>query len=319
MPTTTSSATTTTIGAIEGTSFVLPAVGTMSPRWQELFVIPYGDDEATLGTAPGGEGLMLGPEYGAQAGDGTWAFLDAAKQRIAYYSETGEYLDQVILGPELLVDGRYFQYQLPRFLDDGTLVATGFRGENETAVLMVRDGAASSLSLPSAALVRTDDGTRLFGFDTDDNQIEVDLDAAMVSPVDWFSSRAGQRYRLSLADQTLRIQQPDADPPSDRSLAMLAPDPPGGGAFASAEVASGVGGGLYLLLIGLAQEDESLQLGGFTTVHPDGRIDQIETVRDPFSPADPNSPSHLGARPGTDDAWLMFVDEDGVRVFGLLP
>ncbi|HEY7703709.1 MAG TPA: hypothetical protein VID03_02645 [Acidimicrobiia bacterium] len=314
---TTTQPTTTTAGSVEGTSFVLPATREMGPAWEELFVIPYGVDEATLGTAPGGEGLMYGPEYGAQAPDGTWAFLDAAKQRIAYFSEDGEYLNQVPIGPDLLVDGQYFQYQLPRFLDDGTLIATGFRGENSTAVLMVKDGMASEMSLAVAVIAKTDDGSLLYGFDTANNQVEVDLAAATVTPVEFFRSRTGDRYRLTLADQTLHIEQPDADPPSDRSLAILAPDPPGGGAFASAELASGVDGDLYLFMLGIAQDDESLQLGGYTTIHPDGGIDNIETVRDPFSPSDPGSPSHLGVRPGTNDPWLMFIDEDGARVFGL--
>ena len=64
-----------------------------------MLFIPYGDGEEELGTALGGDmgGLDLGPEYGAQAPDGSWWILDAAKRRLAHYSETGEYLGAVAM------------------------------------------------------------------------------------------------------------------------------------------------------------------------------------------------------------------------------
>jgi len=89
----------------------------------------------------------------------------------------------------------------------------------------------------------------------------------------------------------------------------------GGAAFVSVEAATGEDGSLHLLLIGVAEGDESVQLAGYLSISGDGAVGPVEAVRDPFSPSDPGSPAHLGVRPGSSDPWLMFVDEDGVRVF----
>lgn len=71
--TTTPVTTTTTVPVPEGV-LLLPSASEFGPAWHEAFVIPYGPAEEELGTAPGGDGgsLDLGPEYGAQAPDGTW-------------------------------------------------------------------------------------------------------------------------------------------------------------------------------------------------------------------------------------------------------
>jgi hypothetical protein len=51
------------------------------------------------------------------------------------------------------------------------------------------------------------------------------------------------------------------------------------------------------------------------TVGPTGVLSSLEPVRDPFTVSDPGSPSRLGVQPGTDQPWMMFIDEDGVRIF----
>ncbi|HEX6221316.1 MAG TPA: hypothetical protein VF115_09495, partial [Acidimicrobiia bacterium] len=121
---------TTTTSTPGEPTLLLPSASEFGPDWSEVLVIRYGDDEEELGTAPGGDmgSLDLGPEYGAQAPDGSWWILDAAKRRLAHYSETGEYLEAIAMKPEHLTQGQYFQFQLPHILADGTLVAQRLGG-----------------------------------------------------------------------------------------------------------------------------------------------------------------------------------------------
>ena len=127
-PTTTTAPSTTT-PETQGNvvTVLLHRFGAMGPEWTEQ-TFPYGDDADGLGTAPGGDGLMLGPEYGTQLPDGTWWFMDAAKLRFAHFGGDGSYLGEVDIPEEVLVDGQYFQYQNPIALDDGRILASGFRG-----------------------------------------------------------------------------------------------------------------------------------------------------------------------------------------------
>jgi hypothetical protein len=83
-------------------------------QWILKFVIGYGEDEALLGAAPGGENLTLRPDHGAQAPDGTWWFLDGAKRRRAHHDAASTYLDAVELPIDYLVYGSYFHDLLPR-------------------------------------------------------------------------------------------------------------------------------------------------------------------------------------------------------------
>lgn len=311
-------ATTTTVGG--GDTLVVPPAGEMADTWEESLFVPYGEGDNALGTAPGGDdgSLDLGPEYGAQAADGTWWFLDAAKLRIAHFAEDGIFLGSVAVPEDVLVDGVYFQYQLPRVLDDGTLVATGF-GSGDTRVMLLRDGVVMGSTVPREVGVRVDDGSLLYGSALGDESatpVVVDVNAGTTSDTEWFLARNGDRFRITSSRDQLRIEMPDA--PFDRTFELEAGEV-GGRAFASIEAATGEDGSLHLFLIGLAEDDESVQLAGYLKVGSDGTVSPVEKVRNPFSPSDPGSPSHLGVRPGTSDPWLMFIDEDGVRVYTRVP
>jgi hypothetical protein len=294
---------------------VIPPVGEMSEAWEEALFVAYGDGEGALGTSPGGDAgsLDLGPEYGAAAGDGTWWFLDAAKLRLAHYTADGEFIDALQVPTEVLTDGVYFQYQLPRVLDDGTLVATGF-GDGQSRVLLARGGAVLGTTVPREVGVQADDGRLLYGYayDGESGPVVVDLEAGATDETEWFLGRGGNRYRITASGDRLRIELPDAS--FDRTFDLEAGEI-GGAAFAFVEVATGEDGSLHLLLIGFPEADESVQLAGYLRVGGDGALGVVETVRDPFSPSDPGSPAHLGVRPGSSDPWLMFIDEDGVRVY----
>ena len=62
---------------------------------------------------------------------------------------------------ELLVDGIYFQYQLPQALDDGSLVASGWRDGATTSLLWIKDGTATGETFDGEVAWVTSDGTYL--------------------------------------------------------------------------------------------------------------------------------------------------------------
>ena len=288
----------------------------MLAPWSRSFVIGYGEDEQLLGTAPGGDSgsLDLGPEYGAQAPDGSWWFLDAAKRRVAHYDGRGGYLDAVDLPTELLVDGVYFQFQLPRVLDDGTLVANGLR-EDGTVILRVRDGDADQVEFDRQFVIRGDDGRRLYGSDDGGATVVVDIEAGTVRDVPWPRGPDGTRYRVGVEGRRVRVQMPDASPPVDRALPVVADTLTTAPLHPSLEIAVGADGTVHLLVVAIIEGDHPSHVAGYTQVRPDGTVAPVERVRDPFSAADPGSPAHLGVRPGSNEPWLMFVEEDGVHVY----
>jgi hypothetical protein len=318
-PTTTSTTvapeTTTTTTAPGNGAVVLPVASELGPAWTEVFVIPYGDTPETLGVSLGGdgEGLLIGPDYGARVSDGTWWFLDAAKRRLAHFDAEGEYLGEAAMPVELLLNGEFFQYSLPRGLEDGTLVAINANFGGETSVLRLRDGVIDAVRIPGEWIARYDDGELLYAFTFENELLVVDVDAVTAAPTEWFLTRTGARFGLVVERGLLRLELPDV--PDEVTIPVEPPSEIGGTVFFSAEVVSTADGSLHLFLLGLSDADESVQLAGYLTVGPDGSVSAVEPVRDPFSEADPGTPSRLGVLPGTDDVSFMFIDPDGVRVF----
>lgn len=285
----------------------------MGPGWTEL-VFPYGEDEGSLGTSPGGEGLMLGPEYGTQTPHGTWWFLDAANLRIAHFAVDGSYLDQVIMPEELLVDGLFFQYQMPHGLDDGSIAAAGFRSEDTMSLLRIEGGQATGTEFEGAVPLATTDGELLYGFGIDDAAPQ-SLDPAdpLPEPVEWFRARNGSRYMVTLEEDEVVIEMPDAG--LTRTLQMRFSEDPEVTARGGIEVETGEDGAIFILFYGAPESDETLGIGGFVSVGPDGHVSESEPIVDPFSLSDPGSPSHLGVTPGTSIPWIMVVGEERVHVF----
>lgn len=307
-PSTTS---TTTAGVIVEEWVLQPAMETMSVGWTHVFTIPYGDDVELLGTAPGGENLMLGPDYGAQGPDGTWWILDAAKDRLAHYDEEGSYLDQVVLGEEFLESGIYFQYQIPRVLADGRVVASRFDGES-TQLLVVSEGEPGLVEVPGVVFPRADDGTTLFGFDESGTPIAVDAITGSTQPTEWFRTQAEGRYQVTLSAGEVTIDLPDI---GVTHVVPLVSSTGPGEVHAGIEVATGTDGSIHLYLLGISESDEPVQLAGYTWVAADGELHPMEPSIDPFTPADTGSPSHLGIAYGSSAPWLMIVGEEGVEVF----
>ncbi len=323
-----SGATTTTLVAT--TTASVPVVGVdaialevvgdaMGADWVEELFLPYGDTEDTLGTSPGGEGgsLDLGPEYGAQAPDGTWWFLDAAKTRLARFGADGAYLGAVALPADLLVGGVYFQFQLPRVLADGTLVAFGFRVDS-TAMLRAAGSGVDQAMLAGTVLPRVDDGVLAYGFDDTGALLAVDPIAGTAQPAEWMRTQAGTRFHLEVTEGGLRIVLPDAPITVDRVLQLVTAADATIPAFGGIQVTGTADGSIHVLILGSSSADETAQLGGLVTILPDGTVTAPVPVRNPFTSSDPGSPAQLGAAFGAENPWFMVVDTDGVRVYRLI-
>jgi hypothetical protein len=321
---TTTAPTTTTVPLGEG---VLPvALDQMPDTWVEAFFIPYGTTPDTLGTHLGGdgEGIWFGPEYGAQSPDGTWWFLDVANFRVAHFSEDGEFIDDVPVPETMLVNGVYFQYAFPKVMNDGTVLASRL-GSEDTIFLRIREATRStptlgwvidSFSVPVEMTPRADDGKVLYGFTfgEDSSLVSVDPSTETARPVDWFTTRNGQRFAVTAGADGLGVELPDLYPPATIQLDFEAGEI-GGPAYVMVEVATSADGTMHLFLLGFPERDERLQLAGYLTISADGEVGQVEPMINPFSISDPGTPTRLGVRPGTSDVTFMYIGDDGVRVF----
>lgn len=318
-PTTTFAATTTTAW-VEVDVIALPVAGdAMGSGWMEELFLPYGPDEEQLGTAPGGDGgtLDLGPEYGAQAPDGTWWILDAAKSRLARFTADGAFLGAITLPESVLVGGVYFQFQLPRVMADGTLVAFGFRPEGTAVLRATAAGAVDQIVIPGTLFPRVDDGTLAYGFDDSDARLAIDPISGGATPTEWFVTQAGNRFDLTLSGDGLRIVLPDAG--IDRVLPIVSAADPTVPAFGSVEVTTTADGIIHVVMLGASEADETTQLGGYFIILPDGGVGAVSPIRNPFSASDPGSPAHLGAAFGAEQPWFMVVDTDGVHIYRRVP
>lgn len=291
-----------------------PAAKWMPHTWKRSFVIPYGTAREQLGTGieGDGEGLLVGPDHGAQAPDRSWWILDTHKFRLARYSSQGTFREELKIPPEHLVNGQFFPHQLPRVLNDGTFLA-GFVGDGGTDLLRAKNGRIDTVHLNREVGIRTDDGRKLYGFDWEGPMIEANVKTGEVRDTNWFRARGDQRYRVTLIDGKLRVVLPDSMRPLDRTWKLTSHR--GKPILATVQVASGVDGRLHLFLTGFEDRPGAPDLVGYTTISASGRLAPIERALSPFGPGDTGSPSQLGVRPRSSTPWLMFVREDGVHVY----
>jgi hypothetical protein len=301
---------------LPGPEIALPPFGDMAPPWQHAFSVGYGPDESLLGTADGGEGAMLGPEAGVQAPDGTWWILDGAKLRVARYDAAGRYQDQVVLGPELLRRGIFMPYERPRVLADGTFVAFGMT-PNRTEVLRIRGDHGELLTIPGPILVLSDDGTRLYGVDTDlDQTVSIDLASQTVTPVSALLGRDGRPFSVTTGPGQLQFSRPVAA--QHGTFPVVADNETGGPVGYSVQVATDQEGTLHLFFMGipLTAHDEPEDLGGYASIRPDGSLTPVEATRTPFTQANLYmTASNLWVRPGANEVTMLFVNVDGIHVY----
>lgn len=294
----------------------LPPSGPVGDAWTETFRIPYGETERTLATGTTGEGDTFGPEYGAQAPDGSWWFLDPGQLRVAHFDAQGTYLGQVRIKPDNLASGRYFQFQSPRVLADGTVVATSHDLPERTNLLLVHDDEQELVTVADELIsVRADDGQTLYG-EHDNNLVAIDVDDGSVTPVEWFTSRSGQRYQFQASQSTFRLELADHDPPVRRQWTVTGATT-GQPISAVKQIATDEAGRFHLLLSGAEehQDDEQLtQVSAYVRLSADGQLETVEPTTNPFTSAHLGSAHHLGVPVGDTIPWLMFLEEDGVQI-----
>lgn len=310
--TTTSSLPTTTQAQGDTIAVLLYPFAEMGPEWEQQ-VLPYGDTEDTLGTAPGGENLMLGPDYGTQTADGTWWIFDKAKQRIARFDLDGVFRDAMAIPGHVLQNGQFFQFQMPQAMDDGSIVATGFRGPESTAVLRIGDDAFTSENVDVGISWVNTDGQLLYGIRFED-RVAHSLDplTAQVQVVEWLTARDGSRYLVTVVEDEIIVELPDVG--VTKTLQMRFSEDVNIPARAGIEVETDSEGSIHILFYGAPDSDESLGVGGILSISPDGQVGEMEPITSPFSNSDPGSPAHLGVRPGTSTVWMMVIGEDGVHI-----
>ena len=296
---TTTVAPTTSVSADQTVTVLLSPFSEMGPEWTEQ-IFPYGEGEEFLGTSPGGDGLMLGPEYGTQTPDGSWWFLDAASLRIAHFAADGSYLDQVVMPEDLLVDGLYFQYQMPQGLDDGSITAGGFPSEDTMSLLRIADGQATGATFEGAVPLVTTDGALLYGLGNDGAPHALDPSQPVLDPVDWLRARDGSPFMVTVNGDEIVLELPDAG--LTRRLQMRYSEDPEVVAHGAIEVETGADGTIFLVVYGIPESDETLGIGGFVSVSPDGQVGQMEPIGRPVQPVRPRKPITSGSDPGHVDA-----------------
>jgi hypothetical protein len=291
---------------------VVPRAAPALPAaWQERFAIGYGPGKALLGTSPGGDSgsLDIGPEYGAPAPDGSWWFLDAAKARIAHYDSFGHFIDQVRVSRRLLMGGRYFQWQLPHVLADGTLVAAR-QDPERTWLLRLREGRLDEIPVDGSFAPTYDDGVRLYGFAGRGKPVVVDPIDGSLQPTSVFRTPSGTAFSVAIGHR-LRLDLPEAG----TSKVLPITTASGAPAHVAVQVRAGADDTLHLFLAGIGEDNESVQLVGATLVSPKGEVAEVEALPNPFSEADPGSPAELVMAPGSSTPMLVYVLADGVHVY----
>lgn len=312
--TTTTAQEATTTTTLPGQLTLPAATDTMPVGWNELFFIPYGETPDTLGTSLGGdgEGIYWGPEYGAQSPDGSWWFLDTANFRLAHFDPTGEYIGEVPIPTEMLVDGQYFQWSFPRVLDDGTVLAA--RVSAGTHFIRYRDGVLDGFEVPVQAVPRADDGEALYAvsFDETSSLWAIDPVAGTAEPTRYMRARNGSRFAASVDGSRIRIELPDSGTTAD--LGFVAGGI-GGDVHLTIEVASDHEGNLHMFILGFPEADETLQLAAYAKVGPGGELLTLVPMMNPFTTSDPGTPARLGVTPGSTSPTFMHIGTDGVRVY----
>ncbi|MDX1620308.1 MAG: hypothetical protein R3320_04915 [Nitriliruptorales bacterium] len=285
----------------------------MPTGWRPPVVIPYGSDESQLGTSLGGdgEGIQWGPDYGVVAPDGTWWILDSAKRRFAHYGAAGDYLGQVTIPSEHLVDGRFAQWQHPLALADGTIVTFRMSGDR-TILLLLREGTFGEVGLDRQVAVKADDGELLYGFGADGELLAVDPTNGTIAEVGAFRSRTGEHYRLARDGSDLVFELPDRN--VSRIWPQVTPET-GAPAAGAISLATTTDGRFHVLIDGAAEDEEQTGRAGYGVIDLQGSLTSTEPTRDPWSPSDGGTGSRLVARPGAVELWFITVDGDAVRLY----
>jgi len=288
---------------------------TMPKVWAEVFKVSYGPHHEQLGTSRGGEGgdTAYGPESGARAPDGSWWFLDVAKLRLAHYSAGGRFLGAIKVPKRLLVNGRYFQWQLPHVLADGTLVA--FRlTSGAGAMLRLRNGTLDEVPLTVMFSPTYDDGRLLYGSVAGGPRLAtLDPNTGAVTQVSTYRLPSGQTFNFTddFDRGKLELREAAASVTLDTVTAS------GDTAHMAVQARAGADDSLHLYLTGTVGGQGSAQLLAYLGISPSGDVTRAEPLANPFSTADRGSPTQLVVAAGDSIPMLVYVMPDGVHVYRL--
>ena len=116
-----------------------------------------------------------------------------------------------------------------------------------------------------------------------------------------FTTPAQTPFRLSLRGKGLRIDLPG----TGVSRVLPVSTASGAKAHVGLQVRAGADDVLHVFMTGIGEDDESVQLVGYTSIDPDGAVAPVESMPNPFSPSDPGSPAQLVLAPGSSTPLLV--------------
>lgn len=301
----------TTVAKITKTRHLAPP-SHLSNSWKRVSRIRYGSATSKLGTSPGGENLMIGPDYGVQVPNKTWWYLDAAKLRLAHYSDAGTYFGQVKIPTKYLGQGIYFQWANPFALADGTVVLTG-NGSSSALLLLSPSRKLRRVALPRFFGPTVTDGRSLYGFDENGVSVRVKPRTGAMKAVSTFKGQGGRTFRISAASDHLTIKRPGVNV----RINLVDPAHPGLAVHPAVEAVMAANGKVWILATGIVEVSpgDAHDVVGLFSVSASGAVSPVEPVRTLYSEADPGSGHHLGIRQGSSRPTLMFIDTDAVRVY----
>ena len=285
----------------------------LSTKWTRISRIGYGAATAKLGTSPGAENLQFGPDYGVQVPDKTWWYADAAKRRLAHYSDTGAYLGQVKLPTKYLAQGIYFQWANPVALADGRVVFTSTTINSPGLLTLSPSHTLTQISLSRFVNVVVTDGHSLYGFDESNRSVKVRPRTGSISTVSSFKGQDGRSFTISVAASRISVHRPGVN----LRLNLVEPAQPVTPIQPAVEAVVGADGKLWILATGIVEVSpgNAHDVIGLFNVSVSGGVSAVYKVRTLSSDSDPGGGHHLGMRPGSSQPTLMFIDTDATRVY----
>lgn len=284
----------------------------LNSTWKRIAKIGYGTAASKLGTSPGGENLMLGPDYGVQVPDKTWWYLDTAKLRLAHYSDSGRYLGQVKVPAKYLTQGIYFQWATPFALADGTVVLTSI-GPSPSLLLLSPAKKLSRVNLSRFFSPAVTDGHSLYGFDEDGASVRVKPRTGAMTAVSSFKGQGARTFSIVTKSNHIIVKRPGVN----LRINLVDPAHPAIPVHPAVGAVMGANGKLWILATGIVElsPTDAYDVVGLFSVSSSGAVSAVEPVRTLYSDSDPGSGHHLGIRQGSSRPTLMFIDTDAVRVF----